>query len=96
MTDVGTRPNTDDLRAEIERALCERFGRPGRVVTITRRSSAYHTTSPIEELTVALDDGECLRLMLKDLSRRARAVVLSSRCAMAPMRGCTTAPAKDA
>ena len=71
MTDVRTRPNTDELRAEIERALCERFRRPSRVVTIARRSSAYHTTSPIEELTVELDDGECLHLILKDLSRRA-------------------------
>jgi Phosphotransferase enzyme family len=71
MTVLRTGPGTDELRIAIERALFERFGTRRRVAAITRRPSEYRTTSPIYDLTIALDDGERLSLVLKDLSRGA-------------------------
>jgi Phosphotransferase enzyme family len=66
---VTTDPSVDEIRAVIERTLFERFGTARRVVAIEQRASEYRTASPIYELTIALDDGEHLDLVLKDLSR---------------------------
>jgi hypothetical protein len=60
---------TDEVRAELERALTERQGQPVSVAGLERRPAAYRTSFTIEELEVELADGRRLRLMLKDLSR---------------------------
>ena len=53
---------TEEVRAELGRSL-------GRAITrLERRSSEYRTSFAVEELDVWTDDGEPLRLVLKDVS----------------------------
>jgi hypothetical protein len=64
---------SDELHAEVERALGERFGAERRVVVLERRPCPYRTSFVLEELDVELDDGTRVALMLKDVSRGALA-----------------------
>jgi Phosphotransferase enzyme family len=65
------RIGTVELRAALEEALSRHFTAHHRLTELERRPSAYSTSFAIEELVVRLDDGTSLRLLFKDLSRRA-------------------------
>jgi aminoglycoside phosphotransferase (APT) family kinase protein len=60
-----------DLQAHLEVGLTARAGKRRRVVGIDRRLSPFTSSFRIDELDVRVDDGSTLRLILKDLSRRA-------------------------
>jgi Phosphotransferase enzyme family len=60
----AARPET-----ELERVLADSLG--GRVAWLSRRPFPYHSSFPIHELTVVLDDGTVEELLLKDLSPSA-------------------------
>jgi hypothetical protein len=62
---------TTELRAALEEALSRRSGTQRRVSRLERWPSIYSTSFAIEELVVRLDGGTSLRLLYKDLSRRA-------------------------
>jgi hypothetical protein len=68
---VSTRWATDDLQAELERALRGRLGAGTRIAGLKRRPSRYRTSFPIEELDVRLTTGEALALVFKEVSREA-------------------------
>lgn len=61
------RAETAMLRAELERALSERFGRRRRIARLARRASAYTTSFPIEELELEMEDGTGLQIVFKNL-----------------------------
>ena len=61
------------VRTVLQRGLDESLDPPGAIETITRRPSAYRTSFPIEEVTVVLDDGRRLDLILKDVNRSSLA-----------------------
>ncbi len=63
--------DSNELRRALERALDHRTDRPRRVVRLERRRSLYRTSHALEEIDVALEDGETFALVLKDLSRAA-------------------------
>jgi hypothetical protein len=65
------RIGTVELRAALEEALSRHFTAHHRLTELERRPSAYSTSFAIEELVVRLEDGMSLRLLFKDLSRRA-------------------------
>lgn len=65
----GTRARRGVGDGELRAALETVFDR--RVAGMERRTTPYCTSAAIEELHVRLDDGETMRLMFKDLSRRA-------------------------
>lgn len=57
----------DELRRALEAAVVPALG-GRRIDAVTRRASLYHSSYPMEELTLALDDGSGLDLVFKDLS----------------------------
>src|SRR5947209_5699466 len=59
------------LRASLQKVLDLHYGKHRAIATVDRRSSAHGSSFTLEELEVVLDDGERLRLMFKDLSRRS-------------------------
>jgi hypothetical protein len=65
-----TGPPTAELRAVLEQALAEHFGRPCRIARLRRHLSDYSTSFALEELDVRLEDGRRLALIFKDLSRQ--------------------------
>jgi len=67
----GGRIGAAELRAALEGALSRRSGTQRRVAGLERRPSIYSTSFAIDELAVRLDDGTSLRMLYKDLSRRA-------------------------
>lgn len=62
---------TAELRSVLEGVLIEYFNEPKRIVRLERCAAAYRTSFALEELRIWLDDGTSIRLMFKDLSRRA-------------------------
>src|SRR5688572_11026450 len=62
---------TKDLHAALQPMLAERFGGACHILSIVRRPSAYFSSFPMEELDVTLDNGDCLPLIVKDLSPAA-------------------------
>jgi len=64
-------PDTADLWAALEDALAVHLEGPRQVRHLERRPCAYRTSSPLEELNITLDDGKCIGLIFKDLSREA-------------------------
>ena len=73
MTNVGAghEAKTEELRAELERALSDRRGAPVTITGMDRRPCEYRTSFALEELDVELSGGDRLQLMFKDLSRAA-------------------------
>src|SRR5687767_2981730 len=65
------RVSTEALQRVLEQRLSEHFGAPCRITQLTRRSSEYHSSYPIEELNVGLADGTSLDLIFKNLSESA-------------------------
>ena len=65
------RIGTAELCAALEESLSRWSGTPLRVAGLKRRYSIHSTSFAIEELTVHPEDGTSLRLLFKDLSRRA-------------------------
>lgn len=63
--------STAELRAGLECALGRGIDAPRRIVDFERRPSVYGSSYALEELDLTLADGTRLRLMFKDLSRRA-------------------------
>src|SRR5437660_12438477 len=63
--------STEELRSVLEQLLSEHFKSDPRIVRIDRRPSQYHSSFPIEELDVEVDDGLILQLILKNLSAEA-------------------------
>ncbi|HEX6186672.1 MAG TPA: phosphotransferase [Pyrinomonadaceae bacterium] len=63
--------STEALQRVLEQQLGEHFGSPCVIVRLTRRSSEYHSSYPIEELNVVLADGTSLDLIFKNLSESA-------------------------
>lgn len=61
--------------AELQQALAEIFAAhhhaPRRIVRLERETSAYHSSFPLEELTVWFAEGEPLHLIFKNLNPRA-------------------------
>jgi aminoglycoside phosphotransferase (APT) family kinase protein len=70
-SDCSTAISTAELQAALECVLSEREGSRVRVAHVDRRPSEYRSSFAIEELDVHLDDGRPLRLVWKDVSRRA-------------------------
>jgi Phosphotransferase enzyme family len=66
---TGALRESDDevLRLCLERALSETRGAAATVAELERRPFAYETSFAIDELVVRLDDGERLRLLVKDV-----------------------------
>ena len=63
--------STEELHAVLEQLLSEHFNSDRRIVRIDRRPSQYHSSFPIEELDVEVDDGSVLHLIFKNLSDEA-------------------------
>ena len=62
---------------ELQEALADIFAAlhaPRRVIRLKREPSAYHSSFPLEELTVWFEDGQPLQLIFKDLNPRALSV----------------------
>ncbi|MEJ7590764.1 MAG: hypothetical protein WKF77_04395, partial [Planctomycetaceae bacterium] len=59
---------------ELQQALADIFAAhhhdPRRVIRLEREPSAYHTSFPLEELTVWFQAGEPLKLIFKNLNPR--------------------------
>jgi hypothetical protein len=60
--------SADELHATLEQLLADYFRRPCKIVRMDRRPSNYHSSFPIEELDVNLNDGSTLSLVFKNLS----------------------------
>jgi len=66
----GTEPaQPPDLHRALEKSLTSHFARPCRIAALHRRPYVYSTSFLLEELDVELEDGTCLHLLFKDLSR---------------------------
>lgn len=59
--------DTEGLGQVLEEQLTAHFGRPCVVTALRRESYVYSTSFALDELEVRLQDGACLRLILKDL-----------------------------
>ena len=60
--------NTEELRCVLEQLLRQHFQSPVTVLSIERTPSQYHSSFPIEELKVTLDNGSHLNVIFKNLS----------------------------
>src|SRR5436190_20664609 len=65
---TGITTDNEELRDELEEILGAYFRSPRRVRRMIRRQSAYSSSCPILNLTVELNTGKELSLVLKDLS----------------------------
>ena len=63
--------STEALQPVLEQQLGEHFGSPCTIARLTRRLSEYHSSYPIEELNVVLDNGTSLDVIFKNLSESA-------------------------
>lgn len=59
---------TGELRGALKELLSRHFGSRREIVQMDRRQSEYHSSSPLEELDLKLDDGSALRLIFKNVS----------------------------
>jgi hypothetical protein len=59
-----------ELRGALDRALVQTIDRPSRVATVESVLSPYSSSFRVEHLSIRLEDGQQLQLMLKDLSWR--------------------------
>jgi aminoglycoside/choline kinase family phosphotransferase len=62
---------TFELRDALEGVLGEFSGSSCTIAGLERSASAYQTSSTMEQLRVYLEDGRCLHIMFKDVSRKA-------------------------
>lgn len=62
------RAATDRLQRQLEDILTDHFGRPCAITQLHREPYIYSTSFALEDMSVELDDGTRLRLILKDLS----------------------------
>jgi phosphotransferase family enzyme len=60
-----------ELQPALAEILAARQSPPRRIVRLDREPSAYHSSFPLEELTVWFEDGEPLTLILKNLNPEA-------------------------
>ena len=67
--DRAASPSTAELRAQLFPVLRDRHRMAGTIEHLDRRASAYQTSFPIEELTITMNDGRRVELMLKVLGR---------------------------
>ena len=60
-----------ELQPALAEILATRRHPPRRIVRLDREPSAYHSSFPLEELTVWFEDGEPLKLVFKNLNPEA-------------------------